>query len=85
MLRGAGQYGAKVERGANLHVVEPVDREGERDGARRVEDEVEEGAVVFVRMESVVELRLEFGVDVTEVELSVDGEEDLVCHRHVSA
>ena len=51
----------------NAQVVVPVDREGERDGSRRVEDEIEEGAVVFVRVKSIVELRLEFRVDVTEV------------------
>ena len=80
----SSQESIEVENCVNLHVVEPVDREGERDGSRRVENEVEEGAVVFVRVEAIVELRLEFRVDVTEVKFPVDGEEDLVYRRKTS-
>jgi hypothetical protein len=47
----------------NEHVVEPVDGEGERDGTGRVEDQVEELAVVLVRSDPVVNVGLETGVD----------------------
>ena len=61
------------------HVVEPVDGETERNGSGGVEDEVEEGAVVVVGVESVVEVGLQTSVDVAEVQLSVQSEEHIVC------
>jgi hypothetical protein len=46
------------------------------------EQEVEELADVFVRLESVVNVGFQLGVDVSEVQLSVEGQEQLVCHAN---
>jgi hypothetical protein len=47
--------------------------------ARLTQQIVEQLANVLVRLEPVVDRRLEPGVDVSEVKLAVESEEDLVC------
>lgn len=64
---------------SDAHVVEPVNGEAQRNGTGRVEDEVEQAAVVVVAVESIIEVGLKARVDVTVVELAVEREEDLVC------
>jgi len=44
------------------------------------QQEVEELANVFVRLESVVNIGFQLGVNVSEVQLSVEGQEQLVYH-----
>lgn len=50
---------------------------------RLTEDIVEQVAVVLVRVEPVIDVDVgsKSGVQVSEVELAVEGEEDLVCSR----
>ena len=60
------------------HVPEPLDREVKGNGAVRVQQVVEQLANVLVRLETVVNGGLETSVDVTEVELAVKSQEDLV-------
>lgn len=81
------------ERGANLserlelvdelveNIPKPLSGELERDGTVRVEEEVEELARRLVRVESIVDVGSKSSVDVSEVELSVEGEEDGICRR----
>lgn len=68
-----------MSRARRSHVVEPVDREREGNGPGRVEDQVEERAVVLVRCDAVLEVGLESRNDVTVVELAVQSQKDFVC------
>lgn len=60
------------------HVPKPLDRQVEGNGTFRVKEVVEKLANVFVGLESVVNGRLKPGVDVSEVKLSIKGQEYLV-------
>lgn len=62
----------------HVHVEDPVDGEGERNGAGRVQEEREELAVLLVRGDAVLEFGLEAGKDVAVEKLAVEGEEELV-------
>lgn len=62
----------------------PVDRQSERKGTWRVEDQVEEGAIVVIGLEPVVEVWLESSIDVPVIQFSVQRQEQFVCANKVS-
>lgn len=60
------------------HVPKPLDRQVEGNRTFRVEEVVEKLANVFIGLESVVNGRLEPGIDVSEIKLSVKSQEYLI-------
>lgn len=84
LLRLVLGVGAPLGKGLELvdklveHVPQPLDGEVKRDWSVRVQQVVEQFTDVLIGLETVIDCRLQASINVTEVEFTVEGEENLV-------